>query len=108
MKIAPPGGVTELARKIDGNILLPYGKDYWIPGVNEEIGDIYDDEAYALYANMVEMESGDIDEDGMLRIATFASDTGCDILITTEELPESAFYEQIQKIDRYIVYSVIK
>ena len=108
VKMAAPGGVTELARKTDGNILLPYGKDYWIPGVNEEIGDIYDDEAYALYANMVEMESGDIDEDGMLRIATFASDTGCDILITTEELPESAFYEQIQKIDRYIVYSVIK
>lgn len=108
VKMAAPGGVAELARKTDGNILLPYGKDYWIPGVNEEIGDIYDDEAYALYANMVEMEFGDIDEEGMLRIATFATDTGCDILVTTEELPESAFYEQIEKIDRYIVYSVVK
>lgn len=108
VKIAAPTTIVEIARREDGRLLLPYGRDYWISHVNEEIGDIYDDEAYALFVTMIDMENDALDEEGLWRITSLAADTGCDVLVTTTELPEGAIYTQMDKIDRYIIYSVLK
>lgn len=116
IKLAAPREIMGQARKKSASVILPFGRDYWNPSVNKEIGDIYDDEAYALYANLVDMKDL-IDKDTVLtpeneehliRVASLSKDNGCDVFVTTATMPESGYARLIVEIDGYFLYSVVK
>lgn len=113
---AGPREIMQIIRKKDASVLLPFGRDYWHPEVNQEIGDIYDDEAYALYANLVDMKDlinkdtvlTQENEEHLIRVASLSIDKGCDVFVTTAALPESGDARLIVEIDGYFLYSVVK
>lgn len=114
--LAAPREIMQIVRKKTASVMLPFGRDYWIPQVNKEIGDIYDDEAYALYANLVDMKDlinkdtvlTPENEEHLLRVAALAKDKGCDVFVTTALMPESGYARLLKEIDGYFLYSVIK
>lgn len=113
--LAGPNSIMDIARKYNSELLLPYGRDYWTAGINNDIGDIYDDEAYALYANIVYMNDNlssvenltEEQNEKMLNLASLAADNSCNYLVTTAQL-KSAKWNLLTEIDSYSVYYMIK
>jgi len=74
------------------------------------------DEAYALYANLVDMKDlinkdtvlTQENEEHLIRVASLSMDKGCDVFVTTAALPESGDARLIVEIDGYFLYSVVK
>lgn len=114
--LAAPREILATVRKKNASILLPYGRDYWNADVNLEIGDIYNDVAYCLYAGLVEMEDTITQESAMdeqteqllTRIAGTAKDLNCEILVTTSDLLSLESWCLLTKTDGYSVYIVVK
>lgn len=101
--IVGTNNIMEQARKKSTNIIMPYGKDYWISNVNKEIGDIYSYEAYQLYADMIAGETK------QKEIFQKAMDLGCEIVILNWKVPneKTLQWELVEQLEQYYIYSII-
>lgn len=109
MILAAPRPIMEEVRKLTGDIVLAYGRNYWEDSLNKEIGDIYDDEAYSLYSALVEMEvKSPVSKDLMIGVSNRALDKECTMLVTLAKLPEDITdWELLREINGYYIYAVI-